>query len=200
MDFILGTKIKNSQIFKNDNVIPVTVIKAGPVVVTRVKTKEKDGYEAVQIGFGEKKKINKPLRGQLKELGNFRHLKEFRSSGRSVGDKIDASVFKEGDVVNVIGTVKGRGFQGVVKRHGFGGGPKTHGQKNRYRAPGSIGSTALQRVAKGRRMAGRMGGNRVTVKNLKVVSVDGANNLLMVKGAVPGHRGGLLRIVKVAEK
>ena len=111
-----------------------------------------------------KEKINKPLRGQLKELGNFRHLKEFRSSGRSVGDKIDASVFKEGDVVNVIGTVKGRGFQGVVKRHGFGGGPKTHGQKNRYRAPGSIGSTALQRVVKGRRMAGRMGGNRVTVK------------------------------------
>ncbi|MBI5147808.1 MAG: 50S ribosomal protein L3 [Parcubacteria group bacterium] len=200
MDFILGTKIKNSQIFKNDNVIPVTVIKAGPVVVTRVKTKEGDGYEAVQVGFGEKKKINKPLRGQLKDLGNPRHLREFRGSGRAVGDKIDVSVFKEGDTVNVIGTVKGRGFQGVVKRHGFGGGPKTHGQKNRYRAPGSIGSTALQRVAKGRRMAGRMGGNRVTVKNLKVVSIDGANNLLMVKGAVPGHRGGLLQIVKVAKK
>ncbi len=200
MDFILGTKIKNSQIFKNDGVIPVTIIKAGPVVVTRVKTKDKDGYEAIQVGFGEKKKINKPLRGQLNGLKNFRHLKEFRDSGRAVGDEISVSVFNEGDEVNVTGTVKGRGFQGVVKRHGFGGGPKTHGQKNRHRAPGSIGNTAMQRVAKGRRMAGRMGGNRVTVKNLKVVSIDGANNLLMLKGAVPGHRGGLLRIVKIAGK
>ncbi len=184
MSFILGRKVNMSQIWKGDAVIPVTLIEALPNTVTQVRKKEKDGYEAVQVALGKKKK-------------------EFRNKGKAIWDEmksgymIDISVFKEGDLVKVSGLSKGRGFQGVVKRHGFAGGPKTHGQKNRLRAPGSIGSTAPQRVFPGRRMAGRMGNDRVTIKNLEVAGVDTEKNILMIKGAVPGARGGLLEIRKI---
>lgn len=167
-----------SQIWKDNKVVPITVIKAEPNKVSLVRTKERDGYEAVQVSLG-KKKI------------------EFRGGEYKQGDEFGVDVFQEGDVVRVSGLMKGRGFQGTVKRHGFGGGPKTHGQKNRYRAGGSIGSTAPQRVIPGRRMAGHMGDERVTIKNLKVAGVDKENNLLMIKGAVPGARGGLLEIQKI---
>jgi len=204
MAFILGKKLKMSQIWKNDKVIPVTLIKAEPNVITQIKTKEKDGYEAIQVGFDtSKKKLNKPMRGHLKNLGNFRYLREFKPTTNNqqpttykVGDILDVSQFKEGDKVKVSGLSKGRGFQGVVKRHGFGGGPKTHGQKDRLRAPGSIGATAPQRVMPNRKMAGHMGQERVTIKNLEVVGIDKENNILMIKGAVPGMRGTILEIRK----
>jgi len=205
MGFILGKKLKMSQIFKGDAAIPVTVIQAGPIVVTQIRTKEKDGYEAVQVGFDPtKKKINKSLQGQFKKLKekdpqtkvNFRHLKEFRTDIENLkfGDVLTVSQFKEGDIVKVSGLSKGRGFQGVVKRHGFHGGPQTHGQKNRLRAPGSIGSTALQRVRLGRRMAGRMGQDKIILKNLEIADIDAEKNILMIKGAVPGMKGTLVEI------
>jgi large subunit ribosomal protein L3 len=199
MKFILGKKLKMSQIWKDDKVVPVTLIKAGPVVITQVRTKEKDKYEAIQVGFdATKKKINKPAAGHLKTLGNFRHLKEFKIQNPEfkIGDVLDVSQFEEGDKVKVSGLNKGRGFQGTVKRHGFHGGPRTHGQKNRLRAPGSIGATAPQRVMPGKKMAGHMGQERTTVKNLKIAAVDKENNILMIKGAVPGMRGTLLEIKK----
>lgn len=191
-----------SQIWKGNKVAPVTLISAGPATITQIRSKEKDGYNAVQIGFdATKKKLNKPLRGHLKDLGNFRHLKEFKIENSkfkienfNVGDVLTVEQFNEGEKVKVSGLNKGRGFQGVVKRHGFGGGPKTHGQKNRYRAPGSIGSTAPQRIMPGRKMAGRMGQKRIMVKNLEIAGIDKENNILMVKGAVPGMRGTLLEI------
>jgi large subunit ribosomal protein L3 len=179
MAFLLAKKVKMTQVWKDKTVIPVTVVRAEPNKVTFVRTKERDRYEAVQVGLGRKKR-------------EFRGKTDYK-----VGDKIAADAFKEGDLVRVSGVSKGRGFQGVVKRHGFSGGPKTHGQKNRFRAGGSIGSTAPQRVTPGRRMAGHMGTERVTVKNLRVVGVDKENNLLFLKGAVPGARGGLLEIQKI---
>ena len=191
-----------SQIWNGDKVTPVTLVQAGPVVITQIRNNEKNGYSAVQVGFdATRKKISKPLAGQLKDLGNFRHIKEFRCSAEDaqnlkIGDKVDVSQFQEGDLVKISGKSKGRGFQGVVKRHGFSGGPKTHGQKNRYRAPGSIGATAPQRVMPGRKMAGRMGQERTTVKNLKVAGIDKENNILMIKGALPGAKGALLEIRK----
>jgi large subunit ribosomal protein L3 len=202
MAFILGKKLKMSQIWKDDKIVPVTLIQAGPITITQIRTKEKDGYEAIQAGFdATKKKINKPEKGHLKDLGNFRNLKEFKvlirqsaNESLKVGDVLTVEQFKEGDKVKVSGLNKGRGFQGGVKRHGFAGGPKTHGQKNRHRAPGSIGATAPQRVLPGLRMAGHMGTERVTVKNLKVVSIDKENNILALKGAVPGMKGVLLEI------
>lgn len=190
-----------SQIFaENGTVTPVTLIEAGPVIVTQVKTKETDGYDSVQIGFGVKKEKNlkKPQRGHFKGLGSFRFVREFRTAGGDgfeVGAAIAADTFKEGDTVRVSGIVKGRGFQGVVKRHGFGGGRRTHGQKHSEREPGSIGGGLRTRVPKGMRMAGRMGGNRVSVRNLKIVAVDKDNNILAIKGAVPGYRGTLLEIM-----
>jgi len=197
MSFIIGKKLKMSQIWKDDKIVSVTFIQAGPITITQIKTKEKDGYEAVQAGFdATKKKINKPEKGHLKDLGNFRNLKEFKTknSELKVGDVLTVEQFKEGDKVKVSGLNKGRGFQGGVKRHGFAGGPKTHGQKNRHRAPGSIGATAPQRVLPGLRMAGHMGTERVTIKNLKVVLIDKENNILALKGAVPGMKGTLLEI------
>jgi len=196
MAFILGKKLKMSQIWKDDKIIPITLISAGPVVITQVRTKEKDGYEAVQIGFGAKKRLNKPMKGHLKNLGNFRNLKEFKvqSAKFKVADVLDVSQFQEGDKVKVSGLNKGRGFQGVVKRHGFHGGPKTHGQKNRWRAPGSIGATAPQRVMPHRKMPGRMGQERKTIKNIKILRIDKEKNILMLKGAVPGMKGTLLEI------
>ena len=197
MKFILGKKLKMTQIWSGDKVVPVTLIQAGPVKVTQVRTKEKDGYEAIQIGFdATAKNINKPLKGHLKDLGDFRKLKEIRTeiSDYKIGDILDVNQFKEGDKIKVSGLNKGRGFQGGVKRHGFGGGPQTHGQKNRLRAPGSIGSTAPQRVLPGLKMAGRMGQERVAIKNLKVAAIDKENNILMIKGAVPGMKGTILEI------
>lgn len=198
MKFILGEKLGMSQIFdKEGNVIPVTLIRATPNVVFQARAKEKDGYEAVQVGLGERKakNIKKPQRGHFKDLGSPRHIKEFRTNDKfERGQKIDVSVFKEGDVVKVSGISKAKGFQGVVKRHGFHGAPATHGTKHAHREPGSIGATWPQRVVKGRRMAGRMGGERITVRNLKVVKVDSENSLIAVRGAVPGRRGTLLEI------
>jgi large subunit ribosomal protein L3 len=205
MKFILGTKQKMTQIFDKEGVIhPATVINAGPVVVTQVKSSTKDGYQSVQVGFGAKKasSIGKSMKGHTKELGNFRFLKEFRSdTAHTVGDKIDAASFKEGDIVVVSSTSKGKGFQGVVKRHGFAGGSRTHGQKHSEREPGAIGGGARAggRVAKGIRMAGRMGGDRVTQKNLKIVQVNSAENLILIEGAIPGVRGALVEIVSEAK-
>lgn len=183
MPALLGKKVKMTQIWKENKVIPVTVIEAQPNAVSLLRTKEKDGYEAIQLAMGKRKK-------------EFKNI----DSGVKVGETLNVDIFKEGDVVAVSGVSKGRGFQGVVKRHGFHGGPKTHGQKNRLRAPGSIGSTAPQRVFPGRRMAGRMGGTRITVKNMVVAGVDIEHRQLFLRGAVPGAPGGFIEIVKVAKK
>jgi large subunit ribosomal protein L3 len=188
-------------------VIPCTVIEAGPCYVTQVRTRERDGYDAVQLGFAEKKErlTNKPLKGHFARAGvkPARILREFRSNGgdeMQPGQEIKVDkVFAKGDVVSVIGTSKGRGFQGVVKRHHFGGGSRTHGQSDRERAPGSIGSSSYpSRVFRGQRMGGRMGGDRVTVRNLKVVGVIADSNLLLVKGSVPGAINGFVEIHKKA--
>ena len=201
--FILAEKVKMTQIFdKEGNVIPVTLVSATPNVVTQVKNKEKDGYEGVQVGFGTRKtkNIKKPQLGHTKELGSFKYTKEFRTpkdenaGSFERGQKIDVSVFAEGDVVKVSGISKAKGFQGVVKRHGFHGAPATHGTKHAHRQPGSIGATWPQRVIKGMRMAGRMGGARVSTRNLKIAKVDAENNLLAIKGAVLGRRGTLVEI------
>jgi large subunit ribosomal protein L3 len=202
MKFILGTKQKMTEVFDEDGrVYPVTVIKTGVVVVTQVKTKEKDGYESVQVGFGEKKekKLKKPQKGHLKDVGNFRLMKEFKADATQMaelkkGAKIESSIFAAGDIVTISATSKGKGFQGVVKRHGFHGGPRSHGQKHSEREPGSIGTAGFQRVFKGKRMGGRMGGERVTVKGLRIIKVDPENNELLIKGAVPGVRGTLVEI------
>lgn len=198
MKFLLGTKENMTQIFTEDGlVIPVTVIKTSPNVITQVKTSDKDGYQAVQVGFGEKKAKNltKSLKGHVKELGNFAHLKEVKLEGEfNIGDKIDAGTFQAGDIVAVSAISKGKGFQGVVKRHGFKGGRRTHGQKHSEREPGSIGVGGIQRVFKGMRMGGRMGADRVTVKNLKVARIDADQQLVYITGAVPGRRGTLVEI------
>lgn len=191
---------------ESGQVIPCTVIEAGPCFITQVKTKERDGYEAVQLGFEEKRErlATKPLRGHFAKANTkpMRIVREFRSNGIAAlqpGQQIKVeNVFAKGDTVSVIGTSKGRGFQGVVKRHHFGGGSRTHGQSDRERAPGSIGSSSFpSRVFKGMRMAGRMGGTRVTVRNLKVVGVIPDANLLLVKGSVPGAVNGFVEIHKV---
>lgn len=200
MKFILGTKQNMTEYFTEDGiVVPVTIISAGPAVVTQVKTKETDGYNAVQIGFGEKnaKNLNKALKGHLKELGNFRYIKEFRTEKDleyKVGDTFGTEIFEVGDKIQISGTSKGKGFQGVVKRHGFKGGPRSHGQKHSEREPGSIGGGLRTHVPKGMRMAGRMGSDRITQKNLKIIFIDKENNIILVKGAVPGVRGSLVEI------
>lgn len=188
-----------TQVFDNEGrVWPVTVVVAGPVAVTQVKNTEKDGYVAVQIGHGAKKEKH----ASKAEIGHgkgkaFRTLKEFTpSEGQTlaIGDSVDVSVFAPGDVVEVSGTSKGKGFQSVIKRHGFKGGPRSHGQKHSEREPGSIGGGLRNRVPKGMRMAGRMGGDRVTVKNLSIVAVDPETNTLFISGAVPGRRGSLVEV------
>lgn len=198
MKFILGKKLEMSQRFKGDGtVIPVTLISAGPCKVTQVKTKEKDGTNAVQIGFDVVKKMNKPQAGHLKDLGNFRQLTEIRVEKPEEferGQEIKVSVLAPGDKVQVAGTSRGMGFAGVVKRHHFRGHPSSHGHKDQSRMPGSIGAGGVQRVFKGTRMAGRMGGERVTIKNLEVVEVDEQNNILTLKGAVPGKRGAIILV------
>lgn len=184
-----------SQIFDEEgNVIPVTLIEAGPCEITQVKTGEKDGYSAVQIGFKKiekEKKIKKPMKKKP-----FRALREFRdkAEGYKVGEKIDTSIFKKGDIVSISGISKGKGYQGVVKRWGFAGMPATHGTKHEGRAPGSTGSRYPQRVIKGKKMPGRMGGDRITIKNLKVVKIEPEKNLIAIKGAIPGRKGTLLEI------
>jgi len=192
--FILGKKIEMTQIFKeNGEIIPVTLVKAGPCQVVQIKTKEKDGYDAVQIGFEKiqkPKKIKKTMKGK-----EFRYLREFKGAqGLKVGDQIDVSIFQEGDKVKVSGISKGKGFQGAVKRWGFSGRGASHGVKHEARTLGSVGSSFPQRVAKGRKMPGRTGFRRVTVKNLEIVKIDKENNILAIKGAVPGGRGTLLEI------
>ena len=202
---IIGKKIGMSQIFQEDGKVEaVTAVEAGPCCVVQVKTEEKEGYNAVQLGFGEAKRLNSPQQGHLKEMGTYRYLREFRVDDIgeiSVGDKVDVSMLEAGDLVDVTGISKSKGFAGVVKRHHFAGGPKTHGQSDRHRAPGSIGATSTPgRVFKGTRMAGRMGGDQVTARNLEVFQADPERNLLLVKGAVPGSKNGLLLIKKSSKR
>jgi len=186
-----------TQVFDaKGRVTPVTLIEAGPCAVTQIRAKEKDGYSAVQIGFERKNKLSKPQAGHLKNVGNFSVLREFSASGDyKPGDAIDVSVFQEGDRIKISGISKAKGFQGVVKRHGFAGGSATHGQKHSQREPGSIGATWPQRVLKGKKMAGRMGGVRRTVSGLKVAKVEKDDNLIAVTGAIPGRKGTLVEIV-----
>lgn len=198
---LIGRKIGMTQVFTEGGTVEaVTAIEAGPCTVTQVKSVDKEGYNAVQLGFGEAKRLNSPERGHLGKLGMFKHLREFRvedTSDIELGHRIDVSLFQPGDLVDVIGVSKGKGFAGTVKRHHFAGGPKTHGQSDRHRAPGSIGAgTDPGRVLKGHKMAGHMGNERVTVKHIKVVKADPDRNLLLVGGAVPGARNGLLEIRK----
>ena len=199
MKFILGTKQKMTQIFdETGRVFPATVVSAGPLTVTQVKNSDTDGYTAVQVGYGDakEKKVAKPQKGHFADLGLFKTVREFRMDTGEMkrGDTIDVSTFAIGDTVSVSATTKGKGNQGVVKRHNFAGGPRTHGNKHSERRPGSIGSTGPQRVLKGLKMAGRMGGNRVTVKNLKVVAIDTDSNTLVISGAIPGRPGTLVEI------
>ena len=203
MKGILGKKVGMTQVFdENGAVVPVTIVEAGPCFITQKKTVEKDGYNAIQVGFSgvPEKRLNKPFNGHLKKSGvsAVKYLREFRVDDPDVyeeGQQIDVSVFNVGDKVDVTGTSKGKGFAGVVKRHHFRGGPKTHGQSDRWRAPGSVGAGSTPgRVFKGVRMAGRMGNDRVTVQNLRVALVDPEKNLLGIKGAVPGGKNGLIII------
>lgn len=196
---ILGRKVGMTQIFETDGTsVPVTVIETPPSVVLQVKTKKDDGYEAVQVGFGTRKRVNSPAKGHMKGLGQFRYLREFKVDNIGeweVGKKVGCEIFEPGDLVDVSGASKGRGFAGVMKRHGFHGGPKTHGQSDRARAPGSIGAgTSPGRVIKGLKMAGHMGTTQVTVKSLKVVRSDPERGVLMIRGAVPGNEGILVKI------
>jgi large subunit ribosomal protein L3 len=202
MKFILGTKENMSEYFSEDGkVFPVTIVTATPSTVTRIFSKDKDGYDSVQVGFGTQKKerLTRGAAGAMKGV-SYKTLKEFRiKSGDKVetkeGDVIDVSAFAPGDTITVSSISKGKGFQGVVKRHGFSGGPRTHGQKHSEREPGSIGGGLRTHVPKGMRMAGRMGSDRITQKNLKVVLVDKENNLMLIKGAVAGRRGTLVEII-----
>ena len=203
MSAILGRKLGMTSIFTEDGAyVPCTVIEAGPCPVVQVRTMDNDGYEAVQIGFGEiaERKVNRPKAGHFAKanVDATRYLKEFRQLANKVaqGEIVTVELFQEGDKIKVSSTSKGKGFQGVVRRHHFGGvGMTTHGQSDRPRAPGSIGSSSYpSRVFKGMRMAGRMGGDRITVKNLKVLKVDAATNTILISGAVPGRPGTLVEI------
>ena len=205
MPGLLGKKIGMTSVFSADGKnVPCTVIEVGPCVVTQVKTAEKDGYEAIQVGFQDKKDkhTTKPLAGHFKKAGATpkRHLAEFKGFEDSykLGDTITVDYFNDVDYVDIVGTSKGKGFQGVVKRHGFGGvGQTTHGQHNRLRAPGSIGACSYPaKVFKGMRMAGQMGNERVTIQNLQVLKVMPENNLLLIKGSIPGSKGSIVIIEK----
>ncbi len=194
---LLGKKIGMTHYFAADaEVVPVTVVEIGPCVVTQLKTTSSDGYDAVQIGYGHAKQLTKPQKGHLKANGNLKHLREFPSTDFSkhvVGEKLTVDEFRPGEYVDVTSTSKGRGFQGVVRRHGYAGGPKTHGQGDRQRSPGSIGGgTSPGRVFKGKAMPGRMGGKQVTVRKLRVERVDVDQNLILIRGAIPGSTNGFL--------
>ena len=199
----LGKKIGMTQLFtENGSVIPVTLIEAGPCVVTQVKTKGSDGYEAVQLGFGDVKRPNKPMQGHFRPSRASRYLREVKADDPaefSVGQTVSLDIFTEGEKVDVIGRSKGRGFAGTMKRHGFGGGPRTHGQSDRARAPGSIGGgTTPGKVFKGLKMAGHMGNRRITVKGLEIVKVDTDRNILAIKGGIPGAPNSLVQIRRAA--
>ena len=198
---LLGRKLGMTTIFtERGEAIPVTVVEAGPNVVTQVRTKDRDGYEAVQLGFGSvpRRKLSKPVQGQMKNDMWVKYLREIPAddvSEHTPGDVVDVDLFSKDDLVDVVGWSKGKGFQGVVRRHGFAGGPRTHGQSDRLRAPGSIGAgTNPGHVWKGTRMAGRMGNQRTTVQRLRVVRVDPERHLLLIRGSVPGAKNGLLYI------
>jgi len=205
MKSIFGIKGRMTQVFDDTGAVSAaTIISATPMTVSQVKTKEKDGYQALQFAIGSRKesRLSKPVKGHLKDIAPSRYIREVRLTGQGSdealerGAKVDVAGFTVGDVVAVSAISKGKGFQGVVKRHGFHGGPRSHGQKNKERAPGSIGGggRAGGRVVKGMRMAGRMGGDTITVKNLKVLKVDSATNTLLISGAVPGRPGTLVEI------
>jgi large subunit ribosomal protein L3 len=203
---ILGTKLGMTQVFdENNRIVPVTVVQAGPCIVTQVRTPEQDGYSAVQLAFGavDPRKVNKPVAGHFAKAGVTarRHLVELRTTDAGeyqVGQEVTAEVFEAGAVVDVVGTTKGKGTAGVMKRHGFHGLPASHGVKKHHRSPGSVGSHASNRGSgrpkKGKKMAGRYGNERVTIRNLTVVRIDSENNLILVKGAVPGPKGRLIMI------
>jgi large subunit ribosomal protein L3 len=202
---IIGKKLGMGRIFReNGRAEAVTAIEAGPCLVTQVKTLAKEGYGAAQLAFGEAKKTGAAPKEKAKDTGRFKYLREFRmadADAPKIGDRLDVSLFKEGDLVNIVGISKGKGFAGGVKRHHFKGGPKTHGQSDRNRAPGAIGATTSPgHVLKGLRMAGHMGNSRVTAKGLEVCQADPARNLLLVKGTVPGGTNGLLLIKKAGVK
>jgi large subunit ribosomal protein L3 len=204
---IIGKKVGMTRIFdERGRNIPVTVIEAGPCFVTQIKTDETDGYTAVQVGFDEvrEKIITKPELGHLKGAGKvLRTLKEFRLNeinDLKVGDEINVGIFEKGDIVAVTGRSKGKGFQGTMKRHNFSGGPATHGQKDRLRAPGSIGAgSSPSRVWKGMKMSGQMGNETVTVSNIEVIEIRSDKNILLVKGSVPGSRNGILQLIKAGD-
>jgi len=204
MPGIIGRKIGMTSIYSAEGkAMPCTVIEAGPCVVTQVKTQDRDGYEAIQLGFGNRKEKNTPnaLKGHFKKANTDPKSKlvEFKGfDGLNLGDTVDVNIFEEGEFVDVVGTSKGKGFQGVVKRHNFGGvGQSTHGQHNRLRAPGSIGAASYPaRVFKGMRMAGQMGNERVKIENLQILKVIAEKNLIVVKGSIPGSKGSTVTIEK----
>ncbi len=209
MKFILGTKDRMTQVFDEQGAChPVTILKVSPMTVTGLKSTEKDGYEAVQVAGGEQKEFRLGKADLGHQGGAARFVKEFRTrssqeeslEGIEVGQKIDSSVFAAGDLVTVSSVSKGKGFQGVVKRHNFGGDMASHGRKHSHRSPGSIGGGAGDggRVAKGKRMAGRMGADRITVKNLEIVQVNPDENVILIKGAIPGRKGTLVEVRGVA--
>ena len=194
-----------TQIFRDDGrVVPVTVIEAGPCIITQIKTKETDGYEAVQLGFGEVKRLNKPKAGHLKSSHQCRYLREVKADDVSefeVGQSLSVDLFEEGEILDVIGRSKGRGFAGVMKRWGFHGGPRTHGQSDRARAPGSIGGgTTPGKVFKGMKMAGHMGNRRITAKGVEIVKIDPDRNLILLKGGIPGSTNSLVQLRRTNKK
>ena len=203
---LIAKKIGTTQMFREDGTSDdVTVVQAGPCIVTQVKTPENDGYTGVQLGFEEVRKLNKPRQGHLAPVDKlFRHLREFGVDDLAdveVGQEINAELFKAGDRIDATGTSKGRGFQGGVKRHGFSGGPKTHGQSDRHRAPGSIGAgTSPGHVIKGMKMAGHMGNARITTRNLEVVDSDPERNLIFLKGSVPGARNSIVLLRRAGSR
>lgn len=201
--FILGRKIRMTQKFLADGaMVPVTVVEAGPCTITQVKTTDKEGYQAAQVGFMVKRQVNKPMAGHLNALGNFRYLREFlldKMDNFARGKMFDVSSFKVGDKVKIVAVSKGKGFQGVVRRHHFRGHSQTHGTKDQVRMPGSIGAQGPQHVFKGTRMAGRMGGDQVTVANLEIIEIDLDKNLLYIKGAIPGAYNNLVEIIAAGD-
>lgn len=202
MKFILGKKVGMTQIWREEEMVPVTKIQAGPCFVTQVKTENKDGYNAIQVGFGEKKEknIRKPQKGHLKSFSSKpRYIREFRVSAEETervqaGDRIDAGIFEAGERVDIAGTSKGRGFQGVVKRYGFAGASKTHGTKDQERMPGSAGAMGAGRIFPGKKMPGRMGGEQVTTKNLEIVDIDTEAGTILIKGGISGPSKGLVSV------
>ncbi|MCX5781997.1 MAG: 50S ribosomal protein L3 [Elusimicrobia bacterium] len=208
MKSIIGTKMGMTQLFdKSGNIVPVTVVSAGPCIVTEIRTKEKDGYSAVQLGYGDvlEKSLSKPIIGQFKKrnLALKKHLYEFRTeevADLKVGQEIKTDVFQEADFVDVSGVSKGRGYAGVVKRYGFRGGPSTHGQSDRQRAPGASGAGGNQRVLKGTKKPGHLGDGLITIQRLQIIGIDPEKNILLVKGALPGTVKGTLIINKTVKK